>query len=50
MTGRVFVGGELGVEHSIPALEWTNYSIFHGFRVQLGVQVGVILGDPFAGL
>jgi hypothetical protein len=26
VTGRVFVGGELGVEHSIPALEWATTS------------------------
>jgi len=43
---RLLVGAELGVEHSIPALEWGAVSIFHAFRLQLGIQLGVLLGDP----
>ena len=42
---RFVVGGELGVEHSIPALQWAGVSVFNSFRLQLGLQIGVILGD-----
>jgi hypothetical protein len=43
---RLLVGGEVGVEHSIPHLSWNDFSIFNSFRLTLAVQFGVILGDP----
>ena len=46
---RLLVGAEVGVEHSIPALQWGAYSVFNGFRLQLGLQLGVILGDAISG-
>ena len=46
---RIVLGGELGVEHSIPALEWGTVSIFRSFRLQLGLEIGIILGEPVSG-
>jgi hypothetical protein len=40
---RLLLGAELGVEHSIPPLEWRDFSVFHSFRLQLAFQLGVIL-------
>lgn len=42
---RLWIGGELGIEHSVPPLEWGNFSIFNSFRLQIGLELGVILGD-----
>jgi hypothetical protein len=39
---RFLVGAELGVEHAIPALKWADYSVFNAFRLQLGIELGVI--------
>jgi len=43
---RFLLGAEVGIEHSIPALQWGDTSVFNSFRVQVGLQLGVILGDP----
>jgi hypothetical protein len=46
---RVLLGVEVGIEHSIPPLEWEDLSLFHSFRLQLGFEFGVILGNPVSG-
>jgi len=45
---RLLLGLEVGVEHSIPALAWEQYSVFHAFRLELGIEIGVILGKPIS--
>jgi hypothetical protein len=45
---RFLIGAEAGAEHSIPPLRWGNYSVFNAFRLQMGLQVGVILGEPIS--
>ncbi len=42
---RLLLGADLGFEDSIPALKWGSVSVFNALRLQLGVQIGVILGD-----
>jgi hypothetical protein len=43
---RVLVGVEVGIEHSIPPLQWEDLTLFNSFRLQLGFEIGVILGNP----
>jgi hypothetical protein len=43
---RLLLGMEVGIEHSIPPLQWGDTSVFNAFRLQVGLQLGVILGDP----
>jgi hypothetical protein len=43
---RLLVGGELGLERAIPNLAWGTSSIFNSFRLQVALELGVILGDP----
>jgi hypothetical protein len=43
---RLLVGGELGIERAIPNLAWGASSIFNSFRLQVALELGVILGDP----
>jgi hypothetical protein len=43
---RLLLGMDVGIEHSIPPLRWGDTSVFNSFRLQVGLQLGVILGDP----